>query len=154
LLWTEGAHPNHPTTTATYAESGYVSIIQTDSMDMGSQKNKTITRTAVEYDAAPIPDDKAALLFCDVGYGAQPRSMVWQRSQPRPINRLSFDSASSMQQSNIRPNRIGSFPFFRTGCQLAIRLMIAGPDKAPVIGGYCSLNEMTVTIKASHRDYV
>ena len=150
LAWTT---TNHPTTVAEYGEYGYVSIIQTDSMDMGTPTNKTVSRIVVEYDAPDVPDELAARLHADVGYGSQPRKLIWQGSTPRPIDRLSAETEAQMLANNIRPNRQASFQFFRTGAQVAYRLMIANAAKGAVKGGSSSLNEMNVSIRTSHGDY-
>lgn len=150
LPWTPD---NHPTTTVQYEDRGYISMIQTDAMDMGSPSNKTVSRFAVEYDAPDVPDPLAAKLHADIGYGAQPRAIVWQGSTPRPIDRLSSGSEAAMKAKNLRPNRMATYQFFRTGSQIAYRLMIADANKGPVVGGAASLNEMSVTIRTSHGDY-
>lgn len=150
LLW-EGT--DHPTTVVEYGEYGYVSLIQTDSMDMGTPNNKTVSRIVVEYDAPDVPDELAAKLHADVGYGSQPRKLIWQGSTPRPIDRLSAETEAQMLANNIRPNKQASFQFFRTGAQLAYRLMIADTAKGPVKGGSASLNEMNVSVRGSHGDY-
>lgn len=150
LEWTE---TDHPTTVADYDQEGYVSFIQTDAQDMGTPANKTVSRLTVEYDAADVPDVEATYLHAFVGYGAQPRSIVWQDSTARPIDRLSPDTEAVMLAKNQRPNRMATFPFFRTGSQLAFRIMIADAAKAPVVGGETSLNEMAVTMRGSHGDY-
>ena len=89
----------------------------------------------------------------DVGYGSQPRKLIWQGSTPRPIDRLSAETEAQMLANNIRPNRQASFQFFRTGAQVAYRLMIANAAKGAVKGGSSSLNEMNVSIRTSHGDY-
>ena len=150
MLWSA---TDHPTTVVDYAEYGYISLIQTDSMDMGTPSNKTVSRVLVEYDAPDVPDELAAKLHADVGYGAQPRKLIWQGSTPRPIDRLSAETEAQMLANNIRPNKQASFQFFRTGAQIAYRLMIADAAKGPVKGGSASLNEMNVSIRGSHGDY-
>jgi hypothetical protein len=150
LTWTE---EDHPTTVADYAEDGYFSMIQTDAQDMGTPSNKTISRFAVEYDASDVPDSAEAVLHAFVGYGAQPRAIIWQWSAARPIDRLSSLTEEQMSQANVRPNRIATFPFFRTGAQLAYRLMVGDAEKGGAVGGEVSLNEMSVTIRESHHDY-
>lgn len=150
LQWSES---QHPTTVVDYGEYGYVSLIQTDSMDMGTPNNKTVSRIVVEYDAPDVPDELAAKLHADIGYGAQPRKLIWQGSTARPIDRLSSQTEAQMVANNIRPNKQASFQFFRTGAQIAYRLMIADSAKGPVKGGSASLNEMNVSIRSSHGDY-
>ena len=150
LPWTA---TDHPTTVANYTEYGYVSVIQTDSMDVGTPNNKTVSRIVVEYDAPDVPDDLAAKIIAEVGYGSQPRKLIWQSSTPRPIDRLSAASEAAMLANNIRPNKVASFQFFRTGSQIAYRLMISDASKGPVKGGSAALNEMNVSIRGSHGDY-
>jgi hypothetical protein len=150
IQWTS---TDHPTTVVDYSEYGYVSLIQTDSMDMSTPNNKTVSRIVVEYDAPDVPDELAAKLHADIGYGSQPRKLIWQGSSPRPIDRLSAESEAQMLANNIRPNKQASFQFFRTGAQLAYRLMVADAAKGPVKGGSTSLNEMNVSIRGSHGDY-
>ncbi len=58
-----------------------------------------------------------------------------------------------MLANNIRPNKVASFQFFRTGSQIAYRLMISDAAKGPVKGGSAALNEMNVSIRGSHGDY-
>jgi hypothetical protein len=150
LAWTS---TNHPTTVVNYADYGYTTLIQTDSQDMGTPNNKTISRIAVEYDAPDVPDINAALLHVDIGYGSQPHRLIWQTSNPRKIDRLSSQTESQMATDNIRPNRIATYQFFRTGSQVGFRLMIANSSRNPVIGGSSSLNEMSVSMRSSHGDY-
>lgn len=150
LAWTT---TNHPTTVVNYADYGYTTLIQTDSQDMGTPNNKTISRVAVEYDAPDVPDINAALLHVDIGYGSQPHRLIWQTSNPRKIDRLSSQTESQMATDNIRPNRIATYQFFRTGSQVGFRLMIANSSRNPVIGGSSSLNEMSVSMRSSHGDY-
>lgn len=150
LAWTEGAMPSHPTTAAAYSEVGYVSIAQSDAQDFGTPANKTVLKAAVEVDVPDMPDTDPAHLHCDVGYGAQPRQISWSSSAPRRVDSLRVLPG----QSGIRANRFATYPFFRTGSQIAWRLMIADQNKGPVLGGLCSLNEMTVSVRQSHGDYV
>lgn len=163
FLPTSWTSENHPTTTTsnaagtnyyvTYEDRGYVTILQTDSQDMGSANNKTIQRVAVEYDAPDVVDSKAAKLHVDIGYGAQPRQLIWQNSPARPIDRLSMEAEAALLAANKRPNRMATFPFFRTGSQIGFRVMVADANKGPVIGGAVSLNEMSIGMRTSHGDY-
>lgn len=150
LPWTEGATPNHPTTPVQYSDVGYVSLIQTDAQDMGSPLNKTVNRASVEVDVPNVPDSDPAFLHCDVGVGSQPRQVSWAISTPRRVDSLRVLPGVS----TIRANRFATYPFFRTGSQLAWRLMIADQSRGPVLGGLCSLNEMAVSVRQSHGDYV
>ncbi|HSG19835.1 MAG TPA: hypothetical protein VLA31_03625, partial [Burkholderiaceae bacterium] len=150
LAWTT---TNHPTTVVTYGDYGYTTLLQTDAQDMGTPNNKTVSRALVEYDAPDVPDDNAAMLHFDVGYGSQPHRLIWQTSAPRKIDRLSSQTEGQMAANNIRPNRMATYQFFRSGSQIGFRLMIANASRNPVIGGSCSLNEMNVSIRSSHGDY-
>lgn len=158
--WTSIDHPTTTTCRTTdspyyvaYEDRGYVTILQTDSQDMGGPNNKTVSRIAVEYDAPDVADSKAAKLHADVGYGAQPRQLIWQGSTPRPIDRLSTEAEAALIAANKRPNRMATFQFFRTGSQIGFRIMVADANKGPVIGGAVSLNEMTIGMRTSHGDY-
>lgn len=151
MTWTA---TDHPTTEACYTESGYVSILQTDALDMGSSVNKTVNKVAVEFDAADVPADSGARLHVDLGYGAQPRQLIWQGSQSRAVDRLARGTDQQLLAANLRPNRVASFPFFRSGSQIGLRLMVADEWRGPVKGGEVSLNEMTVSMRVSHGDFV
>ena len=158
--WTDTDHPTTSTCNAsgtqyyvTYEDRGYVTILQTDSQDMGTANNKTIQRVAVEYDAPDVVDANAAKLHVDIGYGAQPRQLIWQGSANRPIDRLSAEAEAALLAANKRPNRMATFPFFRTGSQIGIRIMVADENKGPVVGGAVSLNEMSLGMRSSHGDY-
>ena len=158
--WTSTDHPTTSTCRTgannyyvEYEDRGYVTILQTDAQDMGGPTNKTINRIAVEYDAPDVVDSKAAKLHADVGYGAQPRQLIWQDSTPRPIDRLSTEAEAALIAANKRPNRMATFPFFRTGSQIGFRIMVADENKGPVVGGAVSLNEMSVGMRVSHGDY-
>lgn len=158
--WSSTDHPTTSTCNAapgsysvSYEDRGYVTILQTDSQDIGSPTNKTVQRVAVEYDAPDVVDANAAKLHVDIGYGAQPRQLIWQDSTPRPIDRLSTEAEAALIAANKRPNRMATFPFFRTGSQIGFRIMVADANKGPVIGGAVSLNEMSVGMRVSHGDY-
>jgi len=158
--WSDTDHPTTSTCNAapgsysvSYEDRGYVTILQTDSQDIGSPTNKTVQRVAVEYDAPDVVDANAAKLHVDIGYGAQPRQLIWQDSTPRPIDRLSTEAEAALIAANKRPNRMATFQFFRTGSQIGFRIMVADANKGPVIGGAVSLNEMTIGMRTSHGDY-
>lgn len=151
LPWTS---TDHPTTLVCYESDGYVTIVQTDSQDWGTATNKTVQRIALEYDAADVEDSALARMHADVGYGSQPRKLIWQDSTPRKIDRLSDEDYQALVAANKRPNRMATYQFFRTGSQLGLRLMVADANKLPVTGGEVSFNELSLGMRVSHGDYV
>lgn len=151
LAWTA---TDHPTTSGVYENQGYVSIAQTDSLDGGSPRDKTVLCAHVEYDSKDVPDNTAARLHFHVGYGSQPRSLVWDTGQAsRQIDRISASDSTEHKTNKTRPDAKATYQFFRTGSQLAFRLMIADSLGNKVTGGECRLNQMHVRIRQSHRDY-
>lgn len=153
IAWTE---QNHPTSSATYVEDGFVSVLQGDALTYGRPGNKQANLATVHGDMADAPDTPAATrptLHCRVGVGAQAGKILWFPSNTRPLDLLSSTSNADHKTAKTRPNTPPTFPFFRTGSHVAWRIMIADPDGEPVASVDAAINNMTVRITGTHHDW-
>ena len=134
---------SHPVSTATYLESGYVSLLQSDPTTLRVRGEKIFRRIDVPYDS--IDHGTPAHLHCQIGYTPQPGQVQWSEDIPKKaIDRLTGSSNSDHQSNQTRMGHEAQFPFMRRGLLFAFRLIIADEDLAPVQGGDASFNQLVL----------
>lgn len=145
---------DHPTTSATYERDGYCSLLQTDSMQFGTSREKTVQKAVVDCDVDDNVDSLAAYLHCDVGYGAQPGRLMWQESEPRRIDELSGATDVEHEDDNTRPGQNATFYFHRRGHQIGMRLIVGRDTRYPVTGGRIAINAIDMKVRKAAGDYL
>ena len=125
------------TSTATYLDTGYTSMLQSDMYDFNSPVEKTLTAINIDYVAAlqTTPND----LFCQVAFGAQPECTSWQDSDPSPLECL--DGPDYDPETNMRPGQAGRFAFHVVGVYVAWRLYTSG------VGGGACFASLTMSLR-------
>lgn len=158
LVWDEVDHPTIEINYANYLMLGYSSLVQVDSNTFGTQNEKRVRRTAIDYATEDVPDELAAWLHVWTGTGAQAGQLLWTKSKARRLDRLSLKTSVGHRTPPIlqtRPSRQATYAFFQSGTHIAFRIIIAGEDidGDPVVGGAVSLNWMKATILGAKNDY-
>lgn len=122
-----------------YEDDGYYSLLQGGAFSYGARQEKLIRNLIVEYEAVTQADPN--LLYCQIGWGAQPGCMTWSDTEPRELTCLTDKTAAQSARDNTRPNLKATFPVYRAGSFLAYRLYVTGT------GGGAAFNVVTQKVR-------
>lgn len=120
--------------TATYAQSSYPSLLQTDALNFRVPTEKMLQAITVELTAEEqtVP----STLYCAVGTGSQPGCLSWETADP-----VNLDCLDQSDEAGTRPTLPPRFAFYSQGIHLAWRLWTNGTG-----GAFCTSG---VTMKVS-----
>lgn len=125
------------TTTATYTQDGYTSLIQGDAYRYRTDSNKRLRGIAVNF----VSDDQTSpsQLHGEAGYGMQPDRIQWEEDASTiDIGAIDY----GLEADNQRPGEVPGFNFFATGSFIAYRLWTDGT------GGQFCMSSITVKLQA------
>jgi len=113
---------------ATYTQTSYPSMLQTDALNFRSQMEKLLQAVTVEMvsEAQTVPGQ----FNCAVGTGSQPACLSWETADP-----VSMECLDQSSESGTRPTLPPRFAFYSQGGHLAIRLWVDGTGSAFCING-------------------
>lgn len=139
-------YPCPQTVPGAYRLAGYYSLLQSDASDFRTKAEKLINKLHIESVAEEQTTPN--LLFCHVGYGAQPSCLTWDRSAPaRTLECLTTKTRNQHTLQNTRPDTLPTFNFHRRGVHLAWRFFVKGTG-----GGSC-FNGVTVSVRSPQSDW-
>lgn len=130
----------------TYANLGYVSMLQTDATDFKTKTEKLIAKTLVDNNAES--QTTPSRLHFELAYGQQPECLRWDLSAAtQPLKCLTDRNRNQHRLRNTRPDTNPSFHFHRRGIYFAWRFWVGGTG-----GGAC-FNAVTISARNIQGDW-